>query len=140
MNVCKVLDMNPGLEMSSWGTIHFPKENRILEWYIRVEDTQWKFMRFERCLRAPEGGFPEVKAGHERMLEEWSEKTGHQINVQMVCKEGISEEETIRLVFGELQKAGFPYSLNKEAETLRKRLRICNGSLKETARPRFKVE
>lgn len=140
MDVCKVLDMNPGLEMSSWGTIHFPEERRILEWYIQVEDTQWKSMRFGRCLRAPEGGFPEVKAGHERMLEEWSEKTDHKIKVQMVCKEGISAEETIRLIFGELQKAGFPYSLNKEAEALRKRLKICGESQKQKTRTRFEVE
>lgn len=53
MNICKILSMNAGLEMSSWGTLHFPEEKRILEWLIQIENTQWKATNFDRCKRAP---------------------------------------------------------------------------------------
>lgn len=139
MNVCKVLDMTPGLEMSSWGTIHFPEEKRILEWWINVQDAQWKGTRFGSCLRAPEGGLKEIEAGHQQMLAQWSESVGHQIKMQMVCKENVSEEEIVRLILGELQKAGFPHSLEREAQMLRRRLKMC-GQKSVTKPKRFQVD
>jgi hypothetical protein len=125
MNICKVLDLNPGLEMSSWGTIHLPDEERILEYHIQVEGAIWKSLRYGSCIRAPKGGFEEIKRGQEEMLAQWSENTGNKINVEMICKEDVSMSELLKLVLGELQKAAFPYSIEKEAQGLRKRLEIC---------------
>jgi hypothetical protein len=125
MNICKILDLHPGLEMSSWGTVHFPEEERILEYYIQIENTQWKGLRYDSCKRAPKGGFDEVRQGHEYLIAEWSRNTEHKIQLQMICKEDVSVDEVVRLVLGELQKSGFPYSLEKEAGALRRRLEIC---------------
>lgn len=140
MDICKVLDMNPGLEMSSWGTLHFPEEKRIIEWLIQVENTQWKATRFERCKRAPEGGFAAIREGHQALLDEWFRNTEGKIRLQMICKEDVSEEQAIRLVMSELQKAGYPEPLKDEAASLRRMFKFCRTPAKTQVFRRFQVD
>lgn len=139
MNVCKILDMTPGTEMSSWGTIHFPEEKRIIEWVVNVVHAQWRSLRYGQCERAPSGGFDEIREGHEELLAGLN-LLHPKARAEMICKEGISEDQVIRLVLAELQKAGFPYSLTKEANSLKRLLESCRTPVPAKAARRFQVD
>lgn len=144
MNVCKLLNLNPGYEMSSYGTLHFPEDNRVIEWQIFVEKSSWKSTRFGPCTPGPEGGYPAVRKGWEEVVEEWlvlDDWSKKKSRLELVCREGVSVDDAVHLVMGELGKARFPYSLAKEAEALRRRLRICSeGTVRAKAARRFEVE
>ncbi len=140
MNVCKILDLTPGIEMTSWGTIHFPEEKRIMEWVVNVISGRWRSLRYGSCKRAPEGGFEEIRAGHARLIEELR-GLHEQTHLEMICKEKVSEEEILRLVLGELPRAKFPHSIEKETAALRFRLETCAAPASEVqSRRRFEVE
>lgn len=139
MNVCKVLDLTPGLEMTSWGTVHFPEEGRIMEWVVNVIRGKWRSMRYGPCQRAPEGGLREIEAGQRAYLEAFKENEPA-FKAQMICKEGLSDDEAVKLILGELSRAEFPHSLQSEVEKLQIRLELCRAPSPTKAPRRFRVE
>jgi hypothetical protein len=140
MDVCKVLDLTPGIEMTSWGTVHFPEEKRVMEWVVNVIGGKWRSLRYGTCLRAPAGGFAEVRAGQERLIEELS-RAYRGSRFEVVCKENASEDEVLRLVLGELPHAKYPHSIEKEQEALRLHLEVCGRpAAKVKSSRRFEIE
>lgn len=140
MNVCKILDLTPVVALTSWGTIHFPEEKRIIEFVVDIRGGMWNSLRYGPCIPAPEGGFPEIRSGQEKYLEVF-EDLNDDFKAQMICKEGLSAEEVGRLVLGELHRVDFPYSLTKELASLKKRLEVCGSPASEVkSRKRFEVE
>ncbi len=140
MDVCKILDLTPGIEMTSWGTIHLPEEKRIMEFVINVLNGRWRSLRYGSCMRAPQGGFSDIKKGHEEHLAAFDDLDPGKLKVQMICKEGVTVDEVIRLVHGELGRSGFPHSLEKEADALRDRIERCRMPVERKTKARFKVE
>jgi hypothetical protein len=139
MNICKIYDLSPGTEMSSWGTIHLAEEKRIVEWVVNVANGHWHSMGYSPCLPAPEGGFTAIREGQEELFYDLAKIDPRQ-KVEIVCKENVSEDLVVRLVLGELLKSGFPRSVEEEARHLRKMLRACGSSLEKREARRFQVD
>lgn len=124
MNACKVLDSSPGMEMTSWGTVHFPEEKRIMEWVVAVVNGRWRSLRYGPCQAAPSGGFDEIRKGHGHVIDQIAD-SHPQARLELVCKENVTAEQVVKLVLAELQRAGFPHNIEQEAKALRARLEMC---------------
>lgn len=142
MNICKILDLTPGTAMSSWGTIHFPEGNWLIEFVINVESTQWRSTSWSPCKPAPSGGFQAIQEGQERLMEDLA-KIDPRFQAQMICKEDVSEDQVVKLLVQELRKVDYPLSLEEETTKIRKILSICHMpslAKKPSPRRRFEVE
>lgn len=124
MNICKILDLTPGTAMSSWGTIHFPEGNWLIEFVINIESTDWKNTSWSPCKPAPSGGFEAIQEGQARLMKDIAE-IDSRFQAQMICKEDVSEDQVVRLLVAELRKVNYPLSLDEEAQKIRKILSIC---------------
>lgn len=142
MNICKILDQSPGTEMSSWGTIHFPEGNWLIEFVINVTNASWHSTAWSPCKPAPTGGFEAIREGQETLMQELAQ-IDSRFQAQMICKEDASEDQVVRLLLEELRKVDYPHSLEEEATKVRKTLSICHMpslSKKPSPRRRFEVE
>lgn len=140
MNICKILDLSPGTEMSSWGTIHFPEERRIIEFVINVANASWESTSWSPCKEAPEGGFDAIREGQTALMQELA-TIDPRFQAQMICREDVTERGAVELLVEELRKVNYPNSIEEEAAKFRKMFGICAmPSLAKKLQPRRRFE